>query len=127
MRMVESIASTVPDNPARDEAPLSPLCSWTSHTPSAPARRGRCATSDFNDLDAARNRRPFPGVPGRRVRESERAVIWEYVSEPGPSPSPHHDLRDAVVVAFVNRKPRVSFVPRGTVHNDEETAGASRA
>ena len=36
-------------------------------------------------------------------------------------------MRDAVVVAFTNLKPRVTFVPRGTVHNDEQTAGANRA
>ena len=69
----------------------------------------------------------FPGAPGRQVRESERVVIWEYVPAPGSSPAPHHHVRDAVVVAFTNLKPRVTFVPRGTVHNDEQTAGASRA
>ena len=69
----------------------------------------------------------FPGAPGRQIRESERVIIWEYVPAPGSSQSPHHHVRDAVVVAFTNLKPRVIFVPRGTVHNDEQTAGANRA
>ena len=67
----------------------------------------------------------FPGTPGKKVRESERVVIWEFV--PAPGPSPHHHTRDAVVVAFTNLKPRVTFVPRGTVHLDEQTTGADRA
>jgi hypothetical protein len=66
----------------------------------------------------------FPGTAGKKVRESERAVIWEFV--PGPGPSPHYHTRDAVVVGFTNSKPRVTFVTRGTVHTDEQTAGADR-
>lgn len=67
----------------------------------------------------------FPGAPGRKLRESERVVIWEFV--PGPGPSAHHHARDAVVVGFTNLKPRVTFVSRGTVHTDEQIAGADRA
>jgi len=44
----------------------------------------------------------FPDAPGKKVRESERVENWEYV-------------------------PHVTFVPRGTLHNDEQTAGAARA
>ena len=66
----------------------------------------------------------FPGTLGKKVRESERVVIWEFV--PAPGPSPHHHTRDAVVVAFTKLKPRVTFVPRGTVHLDEQTTGADR-
>ena len=69
----------------------------------------------------------FPGVAGKSVRESERVVIWEFVPAPGLAPSPHRHTRDAVVVAFTNQKPRVTFVPRGTVHVDEQTTGAERA
>ena len=69
----------------------------------------------------------FPGIAGKNVRESERVVIWEFVPAPGPEPSPHRHTRDAVVVAFTNQKPRVTFVPRGTLHADEETTGADRA
>ena len=66
----------------------------------------------------------FPGAPGKQLRESERVVIWEFV--PGPAPSPHRHARDAVVVAFTALKPRVTFVPRGTVHNDDQATGADR-
>ena len=69
----------------------------------------------------------FPGMAGKNVRESESVVIWELVPAPGPAPSPHRHTRDAVVVAFTNLKPRVNFVPRGTLHADEQTAGAARA
>jgi hypothetical protein len=69
----------------------------------------------------------FPGVAGKSVRESERVVIWEFVPAPGLPTSPHRHTRDAVVVAFTNLKPRVTFVRRGTVHADEQTAGADRA
>jgi hypothetical protein len=65
----------------------------------------------------------FPAGLGKQIRESERVVIWEFA--PPPS-SPHRHAKDAVVVAFTNLKPRVTFVQRGTVHNDEQTAGASR-
>jgi hypothetical protein len=59
---------------------------------------------------------------GKKVRESERVVIWESVS----AQSPHSHATDAVVVSFTNPKPRISFVRRGTKHNDEETTGADR-
>jgi hypothetical protein len=58
---------------------------------------------------------------GRKVRESERVVIWESFLA-----SSHSHARDAVVVSFTNMKPRVTFVPRGTMHNSEETPGADR-
>ena len=69
----------------------------------------------------------FPGMAGKNVRETERVVIWEFVPAPGPAPSPHRHTRDAVVVAFTNLKPRVTFVPRGTLHADEQSTGADRA
>jgi hypothetical protein len=31
-----------------------------------------------------------------------------------------------VIVAFTKLKPHVTFVERGTVHNDEQTSGADR-
>ena len=34
--------------------------------------------------------------------------------------------RDDVIVAFTELNPRVTFVERGTVHNDEQTSGADR-
>ena len=69
----------------------------------------------------------FPDAPGKKVRESERVVIWEFIPAPGPSPAPHHHARDAVVVAFSNMRPRVTFVNRGTLHTDDQTTGADRA
>ena len=38
----------------------------------------------------------------------------------------HHHEKDAVIVAFTNLKPKVTFIPRGTVHTDEQTTGADR-
>ena len=70
------------------------------------------------------NTTTFPGPSGKKIRESERVVIWEFV--PGPGPSAHHHSRDVVVVGFTNSKPRVTFVTRGTVHTDEQTGGADR-
>ena len=73
------------------------------------------------------NRLPaFPSAPGKQVRESERVGIWEFVPPPEAAASPHHHVRDAVVVAFTQLKPRVTFVPRDTTHNDEQTGGADR-
>jgi len=69
----------------------------------------------------------FPGGLGKKVRESERLVIWEFVPAPGPAPAPHRHERDAVVVSFTNVQPRVMFVSRGTVHNVDEVPGADRA
>jgi hypothetical protein len=69
----------------------------------------------------------FPDASGKQVRESERVLIWEFIPAPGTSPSPHHHQKDAVVVTFTSLKPRVIFVQRGTVHNDEQTTGADRA
>jgi hypothetical protein len=69
---------------------------------------------------------PFPSASGKQVRESERVVIWEFAPPPEPARTPHHHVRDAVVVAFTQLKPRVTFVARGTTHTGEETAGADR-
>jgi hypothetical protein len=78
-------------------------------------------------VDTDTNTAAFPGMAGKNIRESERVVIWEFVPASGPAPSPHRHTRDAVVVAFTKLKARVTFVPRGTVHADEQTAGADRA
>jgi hypothetical protein len=69
----------------------------------------------------------FPVGLGKQVRESERVAIWEFAPAPGIAPSPHHHAKDAVVVAFTNLKPRVTYFLRGTVHSDEQTTGANRA
>jgi hypothetical protein len=54
-------------------------------------------------------------------------TIWELAPAQGPSGSAHVHTRDAVIVVFTKLKPRVTFVERGTVHNDEQTSGADRA
>ena len=63
---------------------------------------------------------------GRKVRESNRLVIWENIAAQDTQPSAHRHDRDAVVVAFTGKKPRITFVPRGTVDQGRETAGADR-
>jgi len=62
---------------------------------------------------------------GRKVRESDRLVIWEDIAAQDTQPAHRHE-RDAVAVAFTGQKPRITFVPRGTVDHGEETAGADR-
>lgn len=68
----------------------------------------------------------FPASGGKQIRDSERGIIWEFIPGPGPSTTPHRHTRDAVVAAFKAGKPVVRFVPHGTVHTDEQTAGADR-
>jgi hypothetical protein len=64
---------------------------------------------------------------GRKVRESNRLVIWEYIAAQDTQSSTHQHERDAVAVTFTGQKPQVTFVPRGTVDQGRETAGADRA
>ena len=68
----------------------------------------------------------FPGVSGKQLRDSDRVTIWELAAAPGSAGKPHLHTRDAVIVDFTKLKPRVTFVERGTVHNDEQTRGADR-
>ena len=63
---------------------------------------------------------------GRKVRESDRLVISEDIAAQDTQPPAHRHERDTVVVAFTGQKPRITFVPRGTVDHGEETAGADR-
>jgi hypothetical protein len=63
---------------------------------------------------------------GRKVRESNRLVIWENIAAQDTQPSAHRHERDAVAVAFTGQKPKITFVPRGTVDQGRETAGADR-
>jgi hypothetical protein len=76
-------------------------------------------------VDARTSPPAFPGILGRQLRDSDRVTIWE-LTAPGPSAPPHLHARDAVIVAFTALKPHVTFVARGTVHNDEQTGGADR-
>jgi hypothetical protein len=63
---------------------------------------------------------------GKKVRESNRLVILEDIAEQDKQPSAHRHERDVVVVAFTGKKPKITFVPRGTVDQGRETAGADR-
>ncbi|MGZ5921286.1 MAG: hypothetical protein ACXWLT_05930 [Rhizomicrobium sp.] len=63
---------------------------------------------------------------GSKVRESDRLVIWEDIAAQDTHPPAHRHERDVVAVAFTGQKPRITFVPRGTVDHGEETAGADR-
>ena len=77
-------------------------------------------------VDARTSPPAFPGMSGRQLRDSERVTIWELAPAPGWSSPPHLQTRDAVIVAFTKLKPHVTFVERGTAHNDEQTSGADR-
>ena len=63
---------------------------------------------------------------GKKVRESDRLVIWEDIAAQDAQPPAHRHEMDAVAVAFTGLKPRITFVPRGTVDHGEESAGADR-
>jgi hypothetical protein len=63
---------------------------------------------------------------GKKVRETDRLVIWEDIAAQDTQPPAHRHEMDAVAVAFTGQKPRITFVPRGTVDHGEETAGADR-
>jgi hypothetical protein len=62
---------------------------------------------------------------GRKVRESDRLVIWESIAAQDAQAPVHRHEMDAVAVAFTGQKPRITFVPRGTMALIE-TAGADR-
>jgi len=64
---------------------------------------------------------------GKKVRDSDRLVIWEDIAAQDTQPHAHRHEMDAVAVAFTGLKPRITFVRRGAVDHGEETAGADRA
>jgi hypothetical protein len=76
--------------------------------------------------DARTSPPAFPGMSGKQLRDSDRVTIWELAPTPDSPGPPHLHTRDAVIVAFTELKPQVTFVERGTVHNAERTAGADR-
>jgi hypothetical protein len=63
---------------------------------------------------------------GKKIRESDRLVIWEYLRDPEAQSGARRHAMDAVVVAFTNLKPRVTFVPKGTTNDGDAYAGADR-
>jgi hypothetical protein len=68
----------------------------------------------------------FPGTSAKQLQDSDRVMVWELAPVPGSSGPPHLHARDAVIVAFKELKPQVTFITRGTVHNDEQASGADR-
>ena len=76
-------------------------------------------------VDAATTPAAFPAGTGKQLRDNERATLWEFVPAPAKG-APHRHQRDAVVIAFNGRTPRATFVKQGTVHADEDAAGADR-
>jgi hypothetical protein len=63
---------------------------------------------------------------GRKARESDRLVIWEDIAAQDTQPPAHHHEMDTVAIAFTGLKPKITFIPRGTVDHGEENAGADR-
>jgi hypothetical protein len=75
-------------------------------------------------MDTATTPAAFPNGAGKQLRDNERSILWEFVRP--PAAAPHRHQRDAVVIAFTGKTPKVSFLTRGTVHAAEDTAGADR-
>jgi hypothetical protein len=75
-------------------------------------------------VDSGATPTAFPSGIGSQLRDNERAIVWEFV--PVPSATTHRHTRDAVVVSFTGTKPRVTFTPGGTVHDDDGASGAER-
>lgn len=71
----------------------------------------------------------FPADDPLERQDDERAHVWEYRrGSASETPQQHHHARDAVVVAFDSElRPSVRYVERGTVHESDVPAGASRA
>jgi hypothetical protein len=77
-------------------------------------------------VDARTSPPAFPGTAGKQLRDGDRVTIWELAPAPGASAPPHLHARDAVIVAITGLKPRVTYVPRGTIHSDEQIGAADR-
>jgi hypothetical protein len=69
---------------------------------------------------------PFPVGTGKQLVDNDRATVWEFVPASAAGATAHRHRHDAVVVAFAAGKPKVSFTPRGTTHNDESVGAAER-
>ena len=74
-------------------------------------------------VDSTATPAAFPNG-GKQLRDNERSILWEFV--PPPAAKAHRHQRDAVAIAFTGKAPKVTFIARGTVHNDEGAAGADR-
>lgn len=71
--------------------------------------------------------RAFPvDAPTQRL-DNERTRVWEYGAASAGSPTVHRHAHDAVVVSFGgDGRPAVRWVGRGTLHDSDVSAGASR-
>jgi len=69
----------------------------------------------------------FPtDAPTQRL-DNERVTVWDYEATGGAAGSRHRHAADAVVVSFgEGRAPSVRWVARGTVHETDLDAGATR-
>ena len=76
-------------------------------------------------VDTATTPVAFPNGIAKQLRDNERSTLWEFVPVPAGG-ALHRHQRDAVVIAFARKTPKVSFVTRGTVHANEGVAGADR-
>ncbi len=77
-------------------------------------------------VDARTSPPAFPGMSGKQLRDSDRVTVWELAPAPPSARAPHLHARDAVIVTFTKLKPHVTFVERGTIHNDDQTSGTDR-
>ncbi len=77
-------------------------------------------------VDARTSPPAFPGMSGKQLRDSDRVTVWELAPAPPSAGAPHLHARDAVIVTFTKLKPHVTFVERGTIHNDDQTSGTDR-
>ena len=70
---------------------------------------------------------PFDRPGTTKMLENDRVIVWNvsWLKQAYPV-HPHLQTRDAVVVAITGLKSRVTYVARGTVHNDEQIGAADR-
>ena len=76
-------------------------------------------------VDTVTSPAAFPNGTGKQLRDNERSILWEFAPIPTGG-SAHRHQRDAVIIAFTSKTPKVTFVTRGTVHANEGVAGADR-
>jgi hypothetical protein len=75
-------------------------------------------------VDPATTPAVFPDGAATSLRDDPPSLMWQLTLP--PASASHRHSRDAVVIAFAGTTPKVSFVPRGTVHASEAVAGADR-
>jgi quercetin dioxygenase-like cupin family protein len=68
---------------------------------------------------------PFPQTKAMPLLDNERVTVWDYTTP--PPATRHAHAHDTVIVWIDGSTPHALFVPRGTVHDTDETGGAQRA